>query len=103
MTTAELIAELKRRQDRQPTLFVEDLLPQIIEALEESQNRRLEELVTVGHKYGWNGVENSKFLDRFFDDHIAELEARVERLTAALEAARHCALCGGWNDLKEQP
>ena len=37
-------------------------------------------LIKVGHKHGWNGVENSKILATFFDELIAELIAERDQL-----------------------
>ena len=34
----------------------------------------------IAHARGWNGVENSKILDVFIEQYIAELEADHERL-----------------------
>lgn len=43
-------------------------------------------LVAVGHKHGWNGVENSKILAAFFDDEIERLtQERDEALRHAQE------------------
>jgi len=40
----------------------------------------LRELVTVAHKHGWNGVENSKILSMFFDGAITDVEAKDEEI-----------------------
>ena len=43
--------------------------PELLDALE-AANRQIERLVEVGHKYGWNGVDNSKILALFFDSAL---------------------------------
>lgn len=47
-----------------------------------------ERLVTVGHKHGWNGVENSKILATFFDDEIERLTRERDEARAAIESDR---------------
>lgn len=53
-------------------------------------------LVRVGTRHGWNGVENSKILWQFFDDALTAAEARAGRLAAILDRyARHGDGCNG--------
>jgi hypothetical protein len=55
-----------------------------------------ERLVEVGHKHGWNGVENSKILATFFDDVIGQLRA-------ALEYVRQDLPEGAWIHARPSP
>lgn len=51
-------------------------------------------LVAVGEKHGWNGVENSKNLATFFDDHLTE--GRENQLDSGNYRGR-CDTCGTAN------
>lgn len=39
-------------------------------------------LIDLAHSLGWNGVENSKILEVFFADYIADLSARLQKAEA---------------------
>lgn len=38
----------------------------------------VDKMVELGHSLGWNGVENSKILEVFLKNHIADLQNQVE-------------------------
>ncbi len=53
-------------------------------------------LVAVGHKHGWNGVENSKILANFFDDELERVTALEKKVEAAFRAGFRSARESPW-------
>jgi hypothetical protein len=43
-------------------------------------HEEIAEVVSVAHKHGWNGIENSKLLHRFLDNLLTEQQEEIERL-----------------------
>lgn len=77
-----------------------DSQPMLIDAAKHfvMLSERLQPIIEVAEKYGWNGVENSKLLWVFLEDELAELvELRNEREQTVNEVAR---LLGSNNELR---
>lgn len=70
-------------------------LDEAVRVMEREAASRIPEIVRAAHAAGWNGVENSKFLDGFIEGLAEE---RDEALAAEKSAREAVGFLNGWND-----
>jgi hypothetical protein len=59
--------------------------------------RCIANLVGIANQYGWNGVENSKILETFFKQLLADKDEKIRRLDLALCQMRYWAKQQGYH------
>ena len=91
------ISEIAQRREHAHEVAADAREKRIAELEEELKserglNKRGEQTIgmlrEIAHKHGWNGVENSKFLEGFFDNYISELCSKVAELEGEVASAR---------------